>query len=162
MVRIVSIIIKLFSGISRRLVTFYYKHAFQSCGFGVYIDGHVKIYNPECISVGNMVTINRGVILQGSQTGKIRIGNNVTISYSARVLTAGLSSSLDKHCYKDVCIGNNVWVASDVTLLPGVTIEDNIIIGAGAVVTKDLKSGYVYGGIPAKQIKRIDCDTVSN
>ena len=52
-------------------------------------------------------------------------------------------------------IGKNVWIGSHATILPGVTINDNAIIAAGAVVTKDVPANTIVGGIPAKLIKHI-------
>nr|WP_275982077.1 DapH/DapD/GlmU-related protein [Ohessyouella blattaphilus] len=49
-------------------------------------------------------------------------------------------------------IGNNVFIGSDVTVLPGVKIGDNTIIGAGAIVSKDLPGGFLWGGVPVKRI----------
>ena len=48
-----------------------------------------------------------------------------------------------------------VDIGSNVTILSGVTINDNCVVAAGSVVTKDLMSGAVYGGVPAKKIKEI-------
>jgi len=59
---------------------------------------------------------------------------------------------------KPVTIGNDVWCGGNVTILPGVTIGDNVVIAAGAVVTKDLPSNGLYGGVPAKLIKEIEND----
>lgn len=53
-------------------------------------------------------------------------------------------------------IGKKVWVGSHVTILPGVTIGDNAIIAAGAVVTKDVAANTVVGGVPAKFLKYVD------
>lgn len=52
----------------------------------------------------------------------------------------------------DVIIGKNVWIGCHVTILPGVTIADNAIIGAGAVVTKPVPAGETWAGVPAKRI----------
>ncbi|WP_133013586.1 DapH/DapD/GlmU-related protein [Clostridium cuniculi] len=54
-----------------------------------------------------------------------------------------------------VIIGENVWIGANVTVVPGVTIGNNAIIVAGAVVTKDVDSNTVVGGVPAKLIKII-------
>ncbi|MCT6895494.1 MAG: hypothetical protein M3Z44_01355 [Commensalibacter sp.] len=54
-----------------------------------------------------------------------------------------------------VKIGKHVWIGSNVTILSGVTIHDFSIIGAGAVVTKNVPSKSVYAGVPAKWIKSI-------
>ena len=52
-------------------------------------------------------------------------------------------------------IRNNVWIGGDVTVLSGVTVGNNVVIAAGAVVTKDIPDNCVAAGIPAKIIKRI-------
>ena len=53
-------------------------------------------------------------------------------------------------------LGRNVWVGSNATILQGVTIGDNAVIAAGAVVTKDVAAGTVVGGVPARFIKNIN------
>ena len=55
-----------------------------------------------------------------------------------------------------VIIGNNVWIGSGANILPGVSIGDNSIIGAGSVVIKDIPANSVAVGIPAKVIKNLD------
>ena len=57
----------------------------------------------------------------------------------------------EKHLVK---IGNDVWIGSNVLLLPGITIGDGAIIAAGAVVTKDVEPYAIVGGVPAKTIKK--------
>ena len=56
---------------------------------------------------------------------------------------------------KPVTIGDDVWMGGNVTILPGVTIGNNVIIAAGAVVTKDVPSNTLVGGVPAKKIKSL-------
>ncbi|HWW38520.1 DapH/DapD/GlmU-related protein, partial [Pedobacter sp.] len=53
-------------------------------------------------------------------------------------------------------IKKNAWIGANVTILPGVTVGENAIIAAGAVVSKDVSDNTVVGGIPAKVIKIID------
>ena len=57
---------------------------------------------------------------------------------------------------KPIVIGENVWIGSNSTILPGVTIGKGSIIAAGAVVTKDVDENVVVGGVPAKFIKKIE------
>ena len=57
-----------------------------------------------------------------------------------------------------VNIGNDVWIGGNCTILPGVTIGNNVVIAAGAVVTKDVPDNSVVGGVPAKVIKQIEND----
>ena len=55
-----------------------------------------------------------------------------------------------------ITIGNDVWLGGNVTILPGVTIGDNVVIGAGSVVTKDIPSNCVAVGNPCKPIKKLN------
>ena len=61
----------------------------------------------------------------------------------------------DREYGKPITIGNNCWIGGNVTILPGVTIHDNVVVGAGSVVTKDLESGAIYVGNPAKKLREI-------
>lgn len=54
-----------------------------------------------------------------------------------------------------VRLGNNVWVGAHATILAGVTVGDNAVVAAGAVVTKDVPANAVVGGVPARIIKMI-------
>lgn len=55
----------------------------------------------------------------------------------------------------NVTIGENVWIGSSATILPGVTIGNNSVIAAGAVVTKDVPANIVVAGVPTKVVKVI-------
>ena len=57
---------------------------------------------------------------------------------------------------KPVTIGKNCWIAGNVTILPGVTIGDNTVIGAGSVVTKDIPANSLAFGNPCKVAKNIE------
>lgn len=54
---------------------------------------------------------------------------------------------------KSVIIGNNVWIGAKATILLGITIGDNAIIGANSLVNKDVPEGAIVGGVPAKVIR---------
>ncbi|OHT01071.1 putative acetyltransferase [Tritrichomonas foetus] len=56
---------------------------------------------------------------------------------------------------KPIKIGKNCWIGANATICPGVTIGDNVVIAAGAVVAKDIPSNVVAAGVPAKPIKQI-------
>ena len=60
---------------------------------------------------------------------------------------------------KPVVIGRDVWIGGNCTILPGVTIGNNAVIAAGAVVTRDVPDNCVVGGVPARKIKDISDDT---
>ena len=54
-----------------------------------------------------------------------------------------------------ITIGNNVWIGANVSILPGVTIGDDTVIGAGSVVNRDIASGVVAAGNPCREIRAI-------
>ena len=60
-----------------------------------------------------------------------------------------------KNISKSIKIGKGCWIGANSTILPGVTIEDGTIIGAGSVVTKNCKSNSCYVGCPAHRIKEL-------
>lgn len=55
-------------------------------------------------------------------------------------------------------VGQHVWIGGNVTILPGITIGNNVVVAAGAVVTKDIPDNALVGGVPAKKIKDIPND----
>ena len=59
---------------------------------------------------------------------------------------------------KPVKIGNDVWIGGNVTILPGITIGNNVVVAAGAVVTKDVPDNCVVDGVPARVLKNIEND----
>ena len=72
----------------------------------------------------------------------IHIGRNFTGNYNLTIL--------------DI---REVWIGGNVTILPGVTIGNNVVVAAGAVVTKDIPDNTLVGGVPAKKIKDLEDDT---
>lgn len=71
-------------------------------------------------------------------------------------LNHGLSPEERKHTYPaPIVLGKNVWVGSNSTILQGVTVGDNAVVAAGAVVNKNVPDNVVVGGVPAKIIKKI-------
>lgn len=72
-------------------------------------------------------------------------------------LNHGLSPKDRRSTYPaPIVLGRNVWVGANVTILQGVTIGDNSVVAAGAVVTKDVPPNTVVGGVPARVIKTIE------
>lgn len=101
----------------------------------------------------------------GSEPWLITIGDNVRITRGVEMIThdggvwtlrkMGLvGSQLVK--YGPIVIGNNCNISWNAIIMPGVVIGDNCIVAAGAVVTHDVPSGTIVGGVPAKQIETVE------
>lgn len=126
-----------------------------SCGKGVNIEKGAS-FTPG-LSIGD----RSGVGIDCELTGPITIGRDVMMGPEVIIYTSGHKfdrtdiSMMDQGFTetKPVTIGNDVWLGRRVIIMPGVTIGDGSIIGAGAVVTKDIPAYSVAGGVPAKVIK---------
>ena len=108
------------------------------------------------IFLGSGVFINSGCHFQDQ--GGIYIGNGALIG--SQVVIATINHDMNPEHRGDnipsaVHIGRNVWIGSHATILPGVSIGDNAVVAAGAVVTKDVESDTLVGGVPAKVLKKI-------
>ena len=108
------------------------------------------------IHIGKQVFINMGCKFQDQ--GGIFIGDGVLIGHN--VVLATLNHAMQPERRSDMLpapihIGKRVWIGSNATVLPGVTIGDGAVVAAGAVVTKDVPANTVVGGVPAKVIRHI-------
>lgn len=93
--------------------------------------------------------------------GKIYIGDYTQISCNVGLITSNhdLTDNRKHAVIEDIVIGRYCWVAMNAMILPGVTLGDYTIVGAGAVVTKSFPEGYcVLAGQPARVIKRLNPD----
>lgn len=98
----------------------------------------------------------------GTEPWLITMGDNVHITKNVEFITHDGGVLIfrkdipDLEITKPITISDNVYIGINTIILPGVNIGDNCIIGAGSVVTKDISSNSVVGGIPAKFIKSTD------
>lgn len=126
------------------------------------VDASFRCFPPfytECginIRLGKNVFINSGCCFQDH--AGIEIGDGSLIGH--QVVIATLNHVMDPSKRADmipkpVKIGKNVWIGAHATILPGVTIGDNAVIAAGAVVAKDVEKDTVVAGVPARKIKDI-------
>lgn len=113
----------------------------------------LEIRKGKNITVGANCVINRNVLLDG-RGGKLTIGNNVDIAQETNVWT--LEHDVHDNYHRDqggnVTIEDYVWIASRVTILPGVTIGRGAVVASGTVVTKNVPAMAIVGGVPAKPI----------
>ncbi len=105
------------------------------------------------VIIGDHCIINSRSMLDG-RVGKIVIGNNVDIARETNIFTLEHDPNSDDHADRsgDVYIDDYVWIASRVTVLPGVHIGRGAVIAANAVVTKDVEPMAIVAGIPARKI----------
>lgn len=137
------------------------KNMVHHLGLNSTISTNVKMLNPKQIYIGNRVGIARDAVLDGR--GKLKIGDDTMVGFESVILTSTHNSNrIDIPTNKQgmffapVAIGNNVWIGTRAIIMPGVTIGDGAIIGANAVVTKDVDNYTVVGGVPARFIKKRD------
>ena len=113
---------------------------------------NVDLRSPYRIVVGAHTNINKRCVLDGR--GGLKIGDNVDIAQETNIWTE--QHDYNNPTYKSVCkeviIEDYVWLASRVTVLPGVHIGRGAVVASGAVVTKDVPPLAIVAGIPAKII----------
>ena len=104
--------------------------------FGKEADPTLRVFPPFYTDFGKNITIGRHVFINAcchfQDHGGVTLGDG------------------------PIVLGKNVWVGSNATILQGVTVGDNAIIAAGAVVTKDVPADTIVGGVPAKVIRGIN------
>ena len=108
------------------------------------------------ITVGNNVFINAGCKFQDQ--GGIAIGDGTFIGHNTVLATLDHDIDPDKRHLlypAPIHIGNKVWIGAGVVITKGVTIGDNSVIAAGAVVTHDIPANVIAAGVPAKVIKEL-------
>ena len=130
---------------------------------GQEVDENFGLFPPFYTDYGRNITLGKGVFInEGScfqDQGGIEIGDNALIGH--QVVLATLNHDLIPERRANMIpapikIGNNVWIGAHATILAGVTIGDNAVVAAGAVVTRDVPANCVVGGVPAKIIKKIE------
>tara|TARA_Y100000590_G_scaffold454140_1_gene600408 strand:- start:416 stop:934 length:519 start_codon:yes stop_codon:yes gene_type:complete len=142
-----------------RLRSWCYRFALKSMGSNTYILDAVTILSPEKLELGKRVSIHENSLLAcqgGVKIGDcVAIGSNFIISSSEHI-NKDTSKLIKDQGIKSlpVAIGNNVWIGARVTILMGVKIGNNSIIGAGSLVNKDIPDNVVAAGVPAKIIRK--------
>jgi putative colanic acid biosynthesis acetyltransferase WcaF len=120
------------------------------------------IWHPWLFALGEHSCLGDGVLIYN--LGAVRVGSHTVISQRVHVCNGS-------HDYRrsdlpllrpDCVIGNGVWICADAFIGPGVTVGDNSVVAAAAVVTKSVPVGLVVGGNPARPIKaRFDPPTTA-
>lgn len=143
---------------SKRFRAFLAKKIIKYCGENVNIEPRTY-FNPE-LEIGD----NSGIGMYSEMHGAIRIGNNVMMGhyclfYSRNHAHNRTDIPMINQGFEEVrpvIIGNDVWIGSRVTILPGVHIGNGCVLAAGSVITKDAPPNTIIAGNPAKVVKQRD------
>ena len=129
------------------------------------IDETFGLFPPFYTDCGKNIKIGKNVFINAccrfQDQGGIEIGDGSLIGHNTTIATLNHDFNPAKRqnlTPSPVKIGKNVWIGSDCTILPGVTIGDGAIIGAGSVVTKSIPANTIAVGNPARVIKEIEVE----
>ena len=134
------------------------KSILGKCGEHVHIEAPFHCDYGKNIEVGENFFANYHFVVL--DVGKVTIGDNVMIAPNVSIYTAGhpVHPRARNSGYEygiNVTIGHNVWIGGSVTILPGVHIGDNTVIGAGSVVTRNIPDNVIAVGNPCRVIRAI-------
>lgn len=133
---------------------------------GKKVDDSFRMFPPFYTDFGKNITIGKDVFINSGchfqDQGGIQIGDGALIGHN--VVLATINHDLNpeenrKNHYAPITIGAHVWIGSNATILPGVTLGDWAVVAAGAVVTQDVPPRTVVGGVPAKVLRVIPEET---
>lgn len=123
------------------------------------IDNSVNVFTPLSINYGKNTRIGKNVFINFDciilDLGGIAIDDNVLIGPRVSLLSESHPVLREKRHFLDTApihIKKNAWIGAGATILKGVTIGENSVVAAGAVVSKDVPDNTVVGGVPAKVI----------
>jgi acetyltransferase-like isoleucine patch superfamily enzyme len=130
---------------------------------GSEIDKSTTVFVPFHTNFGKHIKIGKNVFINHAcsflDLGGITIEDDVLIGPRVNLITENhpVDPAKRKHLdLKSILIKRNAWIGAGATILPGVTVGENSIVAAGAVVNKDVPDNSIVGGIPAKLIKVIE------
>ena len=133
--------------------------------FGRQVDETLRVFPPFYTDFGKNTTIGKNVFINAcchfQDQGGITLGDGCLIGHNVvfATLNHGFAPTDRASLYPaPIVLGKNVWVGSNSTLLQGIRIGDNAVIGAGSVVTKDVPANTIVGGVPARILRRIDTE----
>lgn len=138
---------------SRRIRSGRYRRMLADPGSGCFIGLSVRFLDPWKIHLSNRVVINGGCLLD-ARGGDIRIGDDTDIGLQSNLWTLGHDPHSPTHATKGgpITIEDHVWIATRVTILPGVTIGRGAVVAAGSIVSKDVAPLSMVAGVPAREI----------
>ena len=137
---------------SHHVRRFFYRLGGMRIGRGSTIHMEAKFYNPANIQIGEDSIVGEGSVLDGRE--KLTIGNHVDIASEVMIYNAehDVQSEDFRAISAPVTIEDYVFIGPRAIILPGIKIGKGAVVGAGAVVTKDVADFSIVAGVPAKVI----------
>lgn len=130
--------------------------------FGKPVDPSFRVFPPFYTDFGKNITVGKNVFINAcchfQDQGGITLGDNCLVGHNVVFATLNHGFAPEERqsmLPAPIVVGRNVWIGSNSTILPGVTIGDNSIIAAGSVVTKDVPANAIVAGVPARFIRSI-------
>ncbi|MDH5828674.1 acyltransferase [Sphingobacterium faecium] len=135
---------------------------FGMIGKNFQIRPYVSIVGGKNIFIGNNVTLRSFTQIHAGKTAKVTIEDDVLIAPGVLITTnqhnfknISIPIRLQGGSSNDIRIKNGAWIGANAIIMDGVTVGQNSVVAAGAVVTKDVPDFSVVGGVPAKIIKML-------
>lgn len=135
---------------------------------GLHFEGHELRHDcvfdaPGCVHIAEGTFINYGCVFHTSYgMAEISIGRNCDLAPQVMFMcTTHEMGDATRRAgiplrYESIQVGNGVWIGTRATIMPGVSIGDGAVIGAGALVTRDVPANTVVVGVPAKALRTLD------
>ncbi len=130
--------------------------------FGYTVPDSFRVFPPFYADFGKNIHVGERVFINAcchfQDHGGVTLGDGCQIGHNVVFATLNHGLAPEERASTrpaPIVLGKNVWVGSNSTILQGVTIGDNAVVAAGAVVTKNVPANVVVGGVPAKFIKSI-------
>jgi len=163
--------------LSHALATMRARYLKRCAGRGTVVGAHTKLINARNIRIGEQSWLQDHVYIRAGADGRVRIGDRVAINSFAKIFGHGgvevgddaqigpgtLITTTDHDFRRDleasfhpVVIGKRAWIGANVTVLPGVTIGDYAVVGAGSVVNKSIPAYAIAVGVPARVIGTLE------
>ena len=139
---------------SRHIRKWFYQILGAKIGKKTVICRRTEILFPKGLELSNNVAVGWFVDLDAR--GGIKIDHDTNISSHTKFITGSHDIDDPKFTasFKPITIGHHCWIGTGATVLQGVNIGDGAVVAAGAVVTKDIPANEVWGGVPAKFIRK--------
>lgn len=134
------------------------RELFRSVGENVWIEPDFRCEFGKNITIGDNVYINFGCVIL--DCGLVTIGSDTLIGPNVGLFSGNHTTDAEERAAgglipRPITIGSRVWLCGNVSVVPGVTIGDDTVIGAGSVVTRDIPSGVVAAGNPCRVLRKI-------